>query len=86
MSKEKPVDNVNQPKHYMVGGVETIEVIESKMGGKDSDWVKGYYLGNALKYLTRAHYKGKMEEDLKKAQYYINRLVNCFSDTQHENN
>lgn len=78
LTKSKSNDPVN-PDHYKIG-VETIKVIEDKMGGKDSDYVRGYYLGNALKYLTRAKYKGKFLEDIKKADYYINRLIDCFED------
>jgi hypothetical protein len=34
----------------------------------------GYCKGNVMKYLWRYEYKGKLE-DLKKAQWYLDRLV-----------
>jgi len=64
-----PKDMVNSPTHYKVGGIETIDFIEAK--GLDKD----YYLGNAIKYISRANHKGNRLEDLKKAQWYVNRAV-----------
>ena len=64
-----PKDMVNSPEHYRVGGIETIDFIEAK--GLDKD----YYLGNAIKYISRANHKGNRLEDLKKAQWYVNRAV-----------
>jgi hypothetical protein len=60
-------DNVNHPSHYKVGGIETIDFIEAKS--------LSYNLGNVIKYLTRADHKGNKLEDLKKAQWYLNREV-----------
>jgi hypothetical protein len=69
-SKEKLImthDNVNHPAHYKAGGIETIDFIEAKS--------LNYNLGNVVKYITRADYKGNKIEDLKKAQWYLNREV-----------
>ena len=60
-------DNVNSPSHYKVGGIETIDFIEAKS--------LSYNLGNVIKYLTRADHKGNKLEDLKKAQWYLNREI-----------
>ena len=60
-------DPVNHPAHYTVGGVETIDFIEAKG--------LGYHLGNVIKYVTRADHKGQKLEDLKKAQWYLNRAI-----------
>jgi hypothetical protein len=60
-------DNVNHPEHYKMGGIETIDFIEAKS--------LGYHLGNVVKYVTRADHKGNRLEDLKKAQWYLNRAV-----------
>jgi hypothetical protein len=68
--KEKLImtyDNVNHPSHYKTGGIETIDFIEAKS--------LNYNLGNVVKYITRADYKGNKIEDLKKAQWYLNREV-----------
>ncbi len=60
-------DPVNHPNHYTSGGIETIDFIEAK----ELD----YNLGNVIKYITRADKKGKKLEDLKKAQWYLNRAI-----------
>lgn len=64
---EEPVahDPVNHPAHYTTGGIETIDFIEAKN--------LNYRLGNAVKYIARAAYKGNYAEDLKKAVWYIER-------------
>jgi hypothetical protein len=61
------VDNVNSPSHYKTGGIETIDFIEAKQ--------LGYNLGNVVKYVSRAHYKGMKIEDLKKAEWYLKREI-----------
>jgi hypothetical protein len=60
-------DKVNSPSHYKVGGIETIDFIEAK--GLD------YHLGNVVKYISRAEFKDTKLENLKKAQWYLNRVV-----------
>lgn len=57
---------VNHPDHYNQG-IEVIEFIES--------WGMGFSDGNAVKYITRAPYKGRELEDLKKARWYLDRLI-----------
>jgi hypothetical protein len=69
--KQKPKpkhDIVNNPAHYTAGGIETIDFIEAK--GLD------YHLGNVVKYVSRAGKKSADSlEDLKKAQWYLNRAI-----------
>jgi len=65
---EPKADPVNNPAHYTVGGIETIDFIEAKK--------LGYNLGNVIKYLTRADHKGNKMEDLRKAQWYLTREIN----------
>ena len=60
-------DMVNHPSHYKVGGIETIYFIEAKD--------LGYHLGNVVKYISRADHKDNKLENLKKAQWYLNRAV-----------
>jgi hypothetical protein len=60
-------DKVNSPSHYKVGGIETIDFIEAKQ--------LGYHLGNVIKYISRADHKDDKLENLKKAQWYLNRAV-----------
>jgi hypothetical protein len=65
--RDKPVDMVNSPPHYNAhpSGVECIQVVEHMP----------YNIGNAIKYLWRSEHKGKFEEDMKKAIWYINREI-----------
>jgi hypothetical protein len=60
-------DMVNNPAHYKVGGIETIDFIEAKG--------LSYNLGNVVKYVTRAGYKGNRKEDLEKARWYLTREI-----------
>lgn len=64
-------DMVNHPAHYKVAGMEVIDILESTLS---SDEFYGYCLGNVYKYLFR-HGKKNGLEDLKKAQWYLNKLV-----------
>lgn len=63
-------ENIDHPKHY--GGdtpYEAIKVIEA--------WGLDFCLGNAVKYISRAGKKdpAKEVEDLKKANWYIQRRI-----------
>jgi len=64
-------DMVNHPPHYKMGGIETIDFIEAKQFG--------YNLGNVVKYISRADFKGSHYEDLLKARWYLNREIAKFS-------
>ena len=64
------MDNVNHPKHYNMGKFETIEIIKDITG----DGFESYLLGNVIKYLARYKYKNGTE-DLKKARWYLNKLI-----------
>lgn len=64
---EVPADDpVEHPGHYIVNGFEVIDIIEAF--GLD------YLEGNVAKYLFRWRKKNGLE-DLKKAAWYLNRLV-----------
>ena len=60
-----------KPSHYAVGGIETIDFIRAKLTKEE---YKGYCKGNVIKYLSRADYKGGVE-DLKKAAKYLEWLI-----------
>jgi hypothetical protein len=66
------VDMVNDPSHYKSGGIEAIEGIEASMG---PEAYAGYLKGNIMKYMWRYERKGKPVEDLKKARWYLDRLI-----------
>jgi len=64
-------DVVNHPVHYTDGGIECIEAIEAQLTAEE---FRGYLKGNIAKYVWREKHKGGTES-LKKAQWYLNRLV-----------
>lgn len=72
-------DPVDHPDHYKKGGIETIDVIEAKLSPEE---LQGYCIGNAIKYLTRRHYKGKPLEDVKKAHWYLTRALGLHLEVQ----
>ena len=63
-------DNVNSPAHYNQAGIECLDAIAAATG----DGYEYYLQGNIIKYLWRYRYKNG-NEDLKKAQWYLNRLI-----------
>lgn len=69
--KGPPKDMVNSPSHYGTGSIECIDYIEDFLTTEE---FIGYLRGNIAKYLHRWRYKNK-EEDLLKAQWYLNRLI-----------
>ena len=60
-------DKVNHPNHYTAhpSGVECIDITEHM----------DFLTGNTLKYLWRAGLKENKLEDLKKARWYLDRLI-----------
>lgn len=64
-------DPINHPDHYQ-GKVEAIDAIEAATDGLDG--IEAVCTGNAIKYLYRWKRKNGVE-DLKKAQWYIDRLI-----------
>jgi len=64
-------ESVDHPAHY--GGkadpYETIKVIEAMGDGP------AFCRGNAIKYLMRHDKKGAQLDDLKKARWYVDRLI-----------
>jgi len=65
-------DNVNSPKHYTVGGIEVIDIIEAKLTKEE---YIGYLKGNIIKYTLRSSFKGNLVQDMEKADVYKNWLL-----------
>ena len=65
-------DDINHPDHYMVGGIETIDILKAKMSEEE---YHGFLKGNVIKYITRAGIKSSTLNDLLKAQFYLNLLI-----------
>lgn len=66
LAKSSDTDSVNHPKHYTTGSMEVIDAIEG-LG-------LGFHAGNVVKYVARYKHKGGVE-DLKKARWYLERLI-----------
>lgn len=58
-------DVVNNPKHYTQFPVEVIDLTEHL----------DFLSGNVVKYVVRAPFKGRQLEDLRKAEWYLKRLI-----------
>ncbi len=67
-------DAVNHPSHYTDRKMEAIEIIELIIETEKNPKVS-YNMSNVLKYLLRFRSKGKAIEDLRKAQWYLNRMI-----------
>ncbi len=65
-------DNVNQPTHYTIGGIETIDYMKAKSSPAE---FQGHLRLTAIKYLSRANYKNDALEDYKKARVYLDWLI-----------
>ena len=68
--ERRSADMVNSPPHYNKAGIECIDAIAAATG----DGYEHYLQGNIMKYLWRYRYKNGTE-DLKKAQWYLTKLI-----------
>lgn len=68
-------DPVNHPSYYCDGGIETLDFILAKR--------LSFLLGQVVKYISRAGKKdpAKCVEDLKKAQFYLDREIERMEGT-----
>ena len=72
--EEKAVDMVAHPPHYQTkNGLETIDVIEAFTA--DLKGIEATDTGNIIKYICRWNHKNGIE-DLKKARWYLDHLIN----------
>jgi hypothetical protein len=65
-------DEVNRPAHYNAGKIEAFDYIADSLGEKG---VQYYCEGNIKKYLHRWRYKKNPVQDLMKAKWYLERLI-----------
>ena len=70
-------DVVNQPSHYTYGDIEVIDYIEQVTASYPPELA--FLVANIIKYISRAPHKNQLE-DIKKSQYYINRLVDKYKE------
>ena len=71
MSKKEQVEH---PSHYNQGKYEVIDVIE--------DWKLDFHAGNVVKYVSRYKHKESPIQDLKKARWYLNRLIQLLEESE----
>ena len=69
----KKEDMVNHPPHYTRAGIECIDAIEAAT--TDMTGLAAFCTGQAIKYLWRWPWKENKVQDLKKAVWYINKLI-----------
>lgn len=66
------VDVVNSPPHYTAGGIEAIDAIEAALS---DEGFRGALKANVLKYMWRYEKKVDPLADLRKARWYLDRLI-----------
>lgn len=66
------IDMVNNPPHYTMGDVECIDAIKASM---THDEFMAYLKGQVFKYLWRYRWKKNPKEDVAKAKFYLDRMV-----------
>lgn len=76
-------DMVNHPSHYISNnGIETIDVIEAFTS--DLKGMEAVDTGNVIKYICRWKHKNGIQ-DLQKAMWYLNHLINYVEKNEKEN-
>ena len=76
------IDNVNNPTHYTQGEIECIDCIKAATVNKVG--IEAFCVGNVIKYLFRYENKNGLE-DIRKAQWYINRLIKELEEKKENN-
>ena len=70
-------DPINQPSHYTGGKVQCIDAIEAATIGLEG--IEAVCTGNVIKYCWRWKLKNGTE-DLKKARWYLDKLIQQVGD------
>lgn len=81
-------DNVDHPSHYTSGGIECIDAMKAMLAGYEQAKIatKFYWhflSGQVLKYLWRWPLKERPLQDLKKARWYLDRLIDDVEKQDH---
>ncbi|MDD2756583.1 MAG: DUF3310 domain-containing protein [Methanothrix sp.] len=79
--KETKVKGNIVPKHYVKGGMHLLEILEMKV---PPEQIEGFLRCTLLKYIFRYDEKNGVE-DLKKALWYLNELIDL-KEKKDENN
>jgi hypothetical protein len=73
IDKEKDATVISHPERY--GGDTTYECIKVLEAWLPEEQYKGFLRGNTLKYLCRLGKKDQSIQELKKAAWYLNKLI-----------
>ena len=69
---------VNSPAHYKLsGGIECIDYIKQVL---TLDQFIGYCHGNMIKYQHSYMYKGNPVQDMEKAEWYLNKMLEAMEE------
>jgi len=71
------MSNVDHPDHYNSHKIEVIDYLDDWFAERPLEW-------NIVKYISRAPYKGKELEDLKKARWYLERRIAQLEEEKNE--
>jgi hypothetical protein len=74
--KEAKNDLVHKPAHYNNGSIECISYIKQQLGAE----FPSYLEGSAIKYIHRHRMKNANIQDLEKAKWYINKLIEHYEN------
>lgn len=73
---------VEHPSHYNAGSIECIDALDSMMDSYSDVHPKlASYAWQVVKYVWRAPIKGNMLRDLRKADFYLDRLIRKIEDS-----
>ena len=72
-------DMVSHPQHYTQGGIECIDALKAATVGKRG--IEAVCVANVIKYLWRYEKKNGIE-DIRKAKFYIERLLKELEESQ----
>lgn len=80
MKPEEPAPiEKTPPEAYQIGGTHYVDMKVQPWDVIDTNFehaqAKGFYRGNALKYIMRAGCKGPAKEDYQKALHYLEKLI-----------
>ena len=68
-------DNVNHPSHYKQGNIECIDAMRQQFTKEE---VVAFCKLNAIKYLWRSNHKGTPQQDIDKANWYLNQISSTY--------
>jgi len=79
MRQQEPELEPTPPEAYQIAGTHYVDMKIQPWGVIDTNFehaqAKGFYRGNALKYIMRAGSKGPAKEDYQKALHYLEKLI-----------